>query len=115
MVVNLADCPTQPTRHGTPKQVLLAGGVIPDVTQVAVATFPECVETDLHSHPTMYEIYFVLEGRATYTIGDDIVEVAPGTFLVVPPGVQHNQRVTEAPHRVFYWGVACQRLSEPRP
>ena len=111
MVINLAKCIEEPTRHGTPKQVLLREGTLPGVTQVAVATFPECIETDLHSHPTMYEIYFVLDGRATYTIGDTTYEVAPGDFFFVPPGIRHNQKVTSAPHRVFYWGMATDQAA----
>jgi mannose-6-phosphate isomerase-like protein (cupin superfamily) len=108
MVMNVADCPTEATRHGNPKQVLLRNGALPGVTQVAVATFPECVETELHSHPSMYEVYFVLDGRATYRIGAGEFEVGPGDFFFVPPGVTHNQRVTSAPHRIFYWGIATE-------
>jgi quercetin dioxygenase-like cupin family protein len=108
MVISLANCATEPTRHGNPKQVLLREGALPGVTQVAVATFPECIETDIHSHPTMYEIYFVLEGTATYTIGDARFDVGPGDFFFVPPGIRHNQTVTSAPHRIFYWGIATE-------
>jgi quercetin dioxygenase-like cupin family protein len=106
MITNLESCAPEPSRHGNPKQVLAGQGVLPGVTQVAVATFPECQETELHTHPTMYEIYFVLEGRATYTIGDAAYEVGPGDFFVVKPGVPHKQQVTSAPHRIFYWGMA---------
>ena len=81
-------------------------GVLPNVTQVAVGSFPAPVETDLHSHPTMYEIYFVLEGEATYIIGDSKFDVRPGDFFFVPPGVQHNQKVTLAPHKIFYFGMS---------
>jgi quercetin dioxygenase-like cupin family protein len=111
MPLNLADCPKEPTRHGNPKQVFLRGGVIPHVTQVAVATFSECVETELHSHPTMYEIYFVLEGRAIYSVDGTTFEVRPGDFFFVPPGAIHNQKVTVAPHRIFYWGLATEPVS----
>jgi quercetin dioxygenase-like cupin family protein len=48
----------------------------------------------------------VLEGAATYTIGDRQYDVSPGDFFVVPPGIVHNQKVTQAPHRIFYWGIA---------
>ena len=48
----------------------------------------EGFEAEPHSHPTMYESYYVLEGR------------------VVPPGAVHRQCVTRGPHRVFYWGIA---------
>src|SRR5262249_19029635 len=97
-----------PTSHGNPKQVLLRGGMLPGVTQVAVATFEGAAETELHSHPTMYEVYFVLEGRAVYTIGEGEFKAKAGDFFFVPPGVAHRQRVTAAPHRIFYWGIAAE-------
>jgi quercetin dioxygenase-like cupin family protein len=106
MVIKVADCTEEPSRHGNPKQVLLRDGVLPGVTQVAVGTFPECTETELHSHPTMYEVYFVLAGKAIYRIGEEEFAVGPGDFFFVPPGITHNQKVTSAPHKIFYWGIA---------
>lgn len=106
MFIKLEQCPVEPTRHGNPKQVLLRDGILPAVTQVAVATFPDLIETELHNHPTMYEVYFVLEGSALYTIGDQCYEVSAGDFFIVPPGVTHNQKITVTPHRIFYWGIA---------
>lgn len=111
MITNVGNCPPQPSRHGNPKQVLLGSGALPGVTQVAVGTFPDCIETELHSHATMFEVYFVLEGRATYRIGDEEFDVGPGDFFFVPPGVTHNQKVTAAPHRIFYWGIATDTRS----
>ena len=106
MIIRSSECAAEPTRHGNIKHVLARAGVLPDVTQVAVGVFPEAVETDLHSHPTMYEVYFVLEGSATYRIGEQRYDVSAGDFVIVPPGVIHNQKVTQAPHRIFYWGIA---------
>ena len=106
MLIKLDQCVAEPSRHGNPKYVLARAGILPNVTQVAVAVFPDLVETELHSHPTMHEVYFVLEGQAVYTIGEDRYEVTPGDFFVVPPGTVHNQKVTVPPHRVFYWGIA---------
>ncbi len=111
MLIRLAECPAEPTRHGQIKHVLAHGGALPNVTQVAVGVFPELCETDLHSHPTMYEAYFVLEGSAIYKVGEESYEVSPGDFVVVPPGVVHNQKVTQAPHRIFYWGIATDATS----
>jgi mannose-6-phosphate isomerase-like protein (cupin superfamily) len=59
----------------------------------------------------MYEVYFVLEGRATYRIGDEEFDAGPGDFFFVPPGVTHNQKVTSAPHQIFYWGIATDARS----
>jgi quercetin dioxygenase-like cupin family protein len=97
---------TEPTRHGNPKRVILRSGVLPEVTQVAEAFFNANDEVQPHQHPTMYEVYFVLEGRAVYEVGAEQYEVGPGDFIIVPPATQHRQRVVEAPHRVFYWGIA---------
>ena len=40
----------------------------------------------LHSHP-YEEVFIVQEGRATYTVGSDMVEVAAGQIVVAPAGV----------------------------
>ena len=91
------------TRHVTPKQVIVRGGVLPGVPQVAIAEFAAGQATEPHVHETMYEIYYVLEGQARYYIGGEIVDAEPGDFLVVPPGTVHHQEITSTPHRVFYW------------
>ncbi|TMB97640.1 MAG: cupin domain-containing protein [Chloroflexi bacterium] len=43
----------------------------------------------LHRH-TYEEIFIVLEGRATYTIGSATVEAHAGQVLIVQPGVPHK-------------------------
>jgi quercetin dioxygenase-like cupin family protein len=108
MLIRGKDRAVEPSRHGSPKQVYLGGGVLPDVTQVAVATLEEGFEAELHAHPTMYENYYVLSGRAIYRVGDEEYEVEPGDMIVVPPGAVHRQRVTQGPHRIFYWGIAVR-------
>jgi quercetin dioxygenase-like cupin family protein len=98
----------EPTRHGDDvmKEVLLRSGVLPAVTQVATATIPPNHENELHEHPTMFEIYYVLSGEADYDIAGQTYSVGPGDFVIVPPATQHRQRTKSAPHRIFYWGIA---------
>jgi mannose-6-phosphate isomerase-like protein (cupin superfamily) len=43
----------------------------------------------LHRHG-YEEIFIVLEGRATYTVGSDTVEAHAGQVLMVQPGVPHK-------------------------
>jgi mannose-6-phosphate isomerase-like protein (cupin superfamily) len=43
----------------------------------------------LHSHP-YEEVFIVQEGRATYTVGSDVVEVVAGQIVVAPEGVPHK-------------------------
>jgi oxalate decarboxylase/phosphoglucose isomerase-like protein (cupin superfamily) len=71
MHIKLDQCVAEPSRHGNPKYVLARTRVLPNVTQVGVAIFLDVIETELHSHPTMHEVYYVLEGKAVYTVGED--------------------------------------------
>jgi mannose-6-phosphate isomerase-like protein (cupin superfamily) len=40
-----------------------------------------------HSHKTQEEVYFVVSGTLTFKLGDDVVELGPGTLVKVPPEV----------------------------
>lgn len=106
MIVKGGTREAEPTSHGTFKHVLLRGGVLPAVTQVAVAEFDAHTEIPRHEHPTMYEVFYVLEGAGAYSLGDETHEAEPGDLVVVPPGTPHAVKATRAPHRVFYWGIA---------
>ena len=43
----------------------------------------------LHRHP-YEEVFIVQEGTATFTAGDEMVEVKDGQVVVVPAGVAHK-------------------------
>jgi mannose-6-phosphate isomerase-like protein (cupin superfamily) len=43
----------------------------------------------LHTHP-YEEIFVTLEGEATFTVGDDTLEVGAGQIVVAPAGVPHK-------------------------
>ena len=43
----------------------------------------------LHKHP-YEEIFVTLEGEATFTLGDDTIEVSAGQIVVAPAGVPHK-------------------------
>jgi quercetin dioxygenase-like cupin family protein len=43
----------------------------------------------LHTHP-YEEIFVTLEGEATFTVGDDTIEVSAGQIVVAPAGVPHK-------------------------
>ncbi len=107
------DVPEEVTAHGpelpTRKRVLLRRGEVPHITQLATSrSWDECdTSHDPHVHPTMWEIYVVRAGRATFTIGGEVHEAGPGSFLAVPPKTTHTYRV--APGEVLellYFGVA---------
>jgi mannose-6-phosphate isomerase-like protein (cupin superfamily) len=43
----------------------------------------------LHRHP-YEEIFIMLEGQSTFTVGTDTVEARPGQIIIVRPGVAHR-------------------------
>ncbi|MDQ5812560.1 MAG: cupin domain-containing protein [Actinomycetota bacterium] len=43
----------------------------------------------LHTHP-YEEVFVTLEGEATFTVGDDTIEVRAGQIVVAPAGVAHK-------------------------
>ena len=43
----------------------------------------------LHRHPYA-EVFVVLEGRATFTVGDETTEASSGQILIAPAGVPHK-------------------------
>jgi quercetin dioxygenase-like cupin family protein len=43
----------------------------------------------LHKHPYA-EIFVVLEGQATFTAGDDVIEAVGGQIVVVPASMPHK-------------------------
>jgi mannose-6-phosphate isomerase-like protein (cupin superfamily) len=43
----------------------------------------------LHKHP-YEEVFVVQEGNATFTAGEEVIEVSGGQVMVVPAGVAHK-------------------------
>lgn len=44
----------------------------------------------LHAHESEDDSFYILEGELTFTVDGDDVTAGPGTFVLVPPGVQHH-------------------------
>src|SRR5688572_17325743 len=56
---------------------------------------PPLVDTPLHVHEREDEIFYVLEGRHAYRVGDEEFEAGPGDMVFAPRGVPHSQRRLE--------------------
>ena len=53
-----------------------------------------------HTHATLHDMFYVLEGTLTMRIGDDEVAAPAGTFVCAPPGTVHTFRnASDAPVR----------------
>ena len=49
-------------------------------------------ELEAHVHDGEDDAFYIVEGEMTFTFGDEEVAAPPGTFVLVPPGVQHGFR-----------------------
>jgi mannose-6-phosphate isomerase-like protein (cupin superfamily) len=43
-----------------------------------------------HYHRQMEEVYYLLQGQAQLTLGDEACVVGPGDSVVIPPGAGHK-------------------------
>ena len=46
----------------------------------------------IHAHAAEDDSFYILEGELTFRVEDDEVVASPGTFVLVPPGLQHTFR-----------------------
>jgi mannose-6-phosphate isomerase-like protein (cupin superfamily) len=49
-------------------------------------------ELEAHVHHDEDDAFYVIEGELTFVLGDETVKAPPGTFVLVPPGVEHGFR-----------------------
>jgi len=47
---------------------------------------------EAHVHDGEDDAFYIVEGEMTFTFGDRAEAAGPGTFVLVPPGVEHGFR-----------------------
>jgi quercetin dioxygenase-like cupin family protein len=57
--------------------------------EVIDARFGPGFSVDAHSHPDHVDSFYVLEGEAEFTLGEDVVRAGPGTWVAVSVGMLH--------------------------
>jgi mannose-6-phosphate isomerase-like protein (cupin superfamily) len=65
----------------------------------------EHMAVPLHAHSREEEVWYVLEGEITFTIGDETSTVGPGSFAYIPRGVPHTFQVRSKTARWFGIGT----------
>ena len=55
-----------------------------------------------HTHPDFEEAFYILEGEFEFMVGGQLVRARPGSFLLVPRGVEHTfSNPSDAPARLL--------------
>jgi mannose-6-phosphate isomerase-like protein (cupin superfamily) len=45
-----------------------------------------------HLHRTSWEVYYVLAGEGSIEVGEEVINVASGSTVLIPPGTRHCAR-----------------------
>ena len=49
-------------------------------------------ELEAHVHDNEDDSFYILEGELTFLLGEETLKAPAGTFVLVPPGVEHGFR-----------------------
>ena len=49
-------------------------------------------ELEPHVHEVEDDAFYIIEGEMTFFVGDEEAAAPPGTFVLVPPGIEHGFR-----------------------
>lgn len=89
------------------KKVILDKGYIPQLMIFGQATFLPNQEVDAHKHDTMFEVFYIQEGKAVFTIEGKAIELNQGNCISIEPGETHSQRNSfDKPVTWLYFGIA---------
>ena len=65
---------------------------LPEVEVIELRFGPEFEGVDPHVHADHVDSFYVLEGEAEFTVGDDVFRALPGSWVAAPIGVRHGFR-----------------------
>jgi uncharacterized protein YjlB len=93
-------------------------GTSEDVDCASVAAL-DIVDSPVHMHGVTQEVYTILNGKGKMVLGDQVVDVAEGSVIVLPTGVEHGLASDDPDHPVkvllsFTPGIAPKSKPEFR-
>jgi quercetin dioxygenase-like cupin family protein len=64
---------------------------LPELEAIELRFGPD-FEVEPHSHADHVDSFYVLDGEAEFTLGDEVVRAGPGTYVAAPVGAVHGFR-----------------------
>lgn len=91
-IVALSDLPEEGVSHNPEikKQVLLARGAVPHLTNFARSTLSPGQVARAHRHPDMYEVFFVESGAGVIKVDGREQSLGTGVCVLIEPGEAHE-------------------------
>ena len=65
---------------------------LPELEVIELRFGPDFEGVEPHAHADHVDSFYVLDGEAEFTIGDDVVRVGPGAYVAAPIGARHGFR-----------------------
>lgn len=92
ILIHLHDILPQPTAHSVGQKRVLFKQAETDTNlkQIAITTLQAGEATEEHSHPTIEECFFFLNGETKLTIKGNVITCHEGDFVQVKCGEQHK-------------------------
>ena len=66
---------------------------LPEFEAIELRFTPDFEGVDPHTHSDHVDSFYVLEGEAEFTVGDETFHAGPGSYIAAPVGVVHGFRV----------------------
>jgi quercetin dioxygenase-like cupin family protein len=65
---------------------------LPEFEVIDLRFGPDFEGVDPHVHTDHVDSFYVLDGEAEFSLGDDVFRAGPGTYVAAPIGVRHGFR-----------------------
>lgn len=108
-VLHLEDLPFKSTSHaGISKKQFIEPFAVPNLSGFQVATLPAGQSVQSHEHKTMHEIFYVISGKAIFTVNAVDHEAKTGTMIHLAPHERHSILALECPDGdlvIAYFGI----------
>jgi quercetin dioxygenase-like cupin family protein len=65
---------------------------LPELEAIELRFGPDFEGVEPHTHPDHVDSFYVLEGEAEFTVGNEVIRVGPGAYVAAPIGVVHGFR-----------------------
>jgi quercetin dioxygenase-like cupin family protein len=113
MKISAADSPWTEVSHNPAirKQVFVAHGEVPHVTQFARSIFQPGEVAPAHSHPDMWEVFLVTSGILTIEVDGVAHELKAGASITLAPHEEHELRNAHSEDlHLTYFGIVGSQL-----
>lgn len=107
LIKNLANLNWTDTNHsGILKKVFFVGEeFVSNITQIAYTELNKGVDVVNHTHNSMEEVFFILEGVCEFNIQGESILAEKQSIIRVPINQEHSIRAI-SDCKIFYFGVS---------